>query len=175
MTSSSSSSLNMSSEANLDDKVDFLMTKVSSIPLKNLGDLRVYPTPTYLSTHTLFDMLQKALEDIGMSGREIFDVLRIVAAVLKLGNVEFVPTTNMDGTEGCAVSNDYGNEQRRGGQGDRLRAACCRGIFHATYYPPLSNIPAQSGISWTIFAICDPKEMHFQISFSRIDSVGQFR
>lgn len=31
MTSSSSSSLNMSSEANLDDKVDFLMTKVSSL------------------------------------------------------------------------------------------------------------------------------------------------
>ena len=41
MTSSSSSSLNMSSEANLDDKVDFLMTKVSSIPSKNMGDLRV--------------------------------------------------------------------------------------------------------------------------------------
>ena len=55
---------------------------------------------------------QKALEDIGLSGREIFDVFRIVAGILKLGNVEFVPTTNMDGTEGCAVSNDYGNEQR---------------------------------------------------------------
>ena len=81
-----------------------------------MGDLRVYPTPTYLSAHTLFDILQKALEDIGMTGREIFDVLRIVAGVLKMGNVEFVPTTNMDGTEGCAVSNDYGNEQRRGGQ-----------------------------------------------------------
>ena len=47
-----------------------------------------------------------------MGGREIFDVFRIVAGILKLGNVEFVPTTNMDGTEGCAVSNDYGNEQR---------------------------------------------------------------
>ena len=76
-----------------------------------MGDTRVYPT--YLSAHTLFDILQKALEDIGMSGREIFDVFRIVAGVLKLGNVEFVPTTNMDGTEGCAVSNDYGNEGRR--------------------------------------------------------------
>lgn len=65
-------------------------------------------------------LFQKALEDIGMSGREIFDVFRIVAGILKLGNVEFVPTTNMDGTEGCAVSNDYGNEQigRGGERGD---------------------------------------------------------
>ena len=72
-----------------------------------------------------------------MSGREIFDVFRIVASVLKLGNVEFVPTTNMDGTEGCAVSNDYGNEFRWEEEGGRLGklkrnhrvAACC----------PLSN------------------------------------
>ena len=77
-----------------------------------------------------------------MSGREIFDVLRIVAGVLKLGNVEFVPTTNMDGTEGCAVSNDYGNEQRRGGQEICLRSACSRGPFHATYHPLLFTIPA---------------------------------
>ena len=53
-------------------------------------------------------VFQKALEDIGMSGREIFDVFRIVAGVLKLGNVEFVPTTNMDGTEGCGIANEYG-------------------------------------------------------------------
>ena len=31
-----------------------------------------------------------------------------VGAVLKLGNITFVPTTNMDGTEGCVISNDYG-------------------------------------------------------------------
>ena len=65
-------------------------------------------------------VFQKALEDIGMGGREIFDVFRIVAGILKLGNVEFVPTTNMDGTEGCAVSNDYGNEQRRNRREGRL-------------------------------------------------------
>ena len=38
MTSSSSSSLNMSSEANLDDKVDFLMTKVSSMLSEDKND-----------------------------------------------------------------------------------------------------------------------------------------
>ena len=31
-----------------------------------------------------------------------------VGAVLKLGNISFVPATNMDGTEGCAITNDYG-------------------------------------------------------------------
>ena len=36
------------------------------------------------------------------------DIFRIMAAILKLGNVNFIPTTNMDGTEGCAISNDYG-------------------------------------------------------------------
>ena len=30
-----------------------------------------------------------------------------MAAVLKLGNVNFVPMTNIDGTEGCRVENEY--------------------------------------------------------------------
>ena len=52
------------------------------------------------------------MEDVGFSTAEIHEVLRIVAAILKLGNVNFVPTTNMDGTEGCALSNDYGERER---------------------------------------------------------------
>ena len=48
------------------------------------------------------------MEDLGMSVSEISDVFRVVAAVLKLGNLCFVTTTNMDGTEGCIISNDYG-------------------------------------------------------------------
>ena len=51
-------------------------------------------------------MLQKALEDLGLRGDEICDILKIVAAVLKLGNIQFVPTTNMDGTEGCSIANE---------------------------------------------------------------------
>ncbi len=56
-----------------------------------------------------FLMTRKAMEDLGLGADEVLDVFRVVAAVLKLGNLEFVPTTNMDGTDGCAVSNDYGN------------------------------------------------------------------
>ncbi len=38
------------------------------------------------------------------------DIWRIVAAILKLGNIQFIPTTNMDGTEGCTIANDYGKK-----------------------------------------------------------------
>ena len=48
------------------------------------------------------------MEDLGFSLEEIHDIFRVIAAILKLGNINFVPTTNMDGTEGCAISNDYG-------------------------------------------------------------------
>ena len=48
------------------------------------------------------------MEDLGFGEEEIHDIFRIISAVLKLGNLCFVPTTNMDGTEGCAISNDYG-------------------------------------------------------------------
>ena len=48
------------------------------------------------------------MEDLGFTPDEIIDIFRILSAVLKLGNINFVPTTNMDGTDGCAISNDYG-------------------------------------------------------------------
>ena len=31
----------------------------------------------------------------------------MIAVVLKLGNLTFLPTTNIDGTEGCEISNEY--------------------------------------------------------------------
>ena len=48
------------------------------------------------------------MEDIGLRTDEICDIFKIVASVLKLGNLQFVPTTNMDGTEGCGIANEYG-------------------------------------------------------------------
>ena len=42
------------------------------------------------------------------SGEEVHGIFKVISAILKLGNLNFVPTTNMDGTEGCAISNDYG-------------------------------------------------------------------
>lgn len=75
-------------------------------------------TYVYESVHqewTIFRFYapQKALEDLGMSPDEILQVFRLVASILKLGNLNFVPTTNMDGTEGCGVSNDYGNNETK--------------------------------------------------------------
>lgn len=51
--------------------------------------------------------IQKAMEDLGFGTEEINDILKIISAILKLGNLNFVPTTNMDGTEGCSIANDY--------------------------------------------------------------------
>lgn len=45
---------------------------------------------------------------MGLPPEEIFNVLKVVASVLKLGNISFIPTNNIDGTEGCTISNDYG-------------------------------------------------------------------
>lgn len=52
--------------------------------------------------------LQKSLETLGFSPDEILSVFKTLSAVIKIGNLIFVPTTNIDGTEGCHVSNEYG-------------------------------------------------------------------
>jgi len=54
-----------------------------------------------------FLITKKAMEDLCLRGEEICDILKVVSAVLKLGNLRFVPTTNMDGTEGCSIANEY--------------------------------------------------------------------
>lgn len=59
-----------------------------------------------INMHELF--LQRALETLGFSQEDIVNVFKIVASVLKLGNIGFIPTNNIDGTEGCTINNDYG-------------------------------------------------------------------
>lgn len=53
-------------------------------------------------------VLQKALESVGFSAEDIINIFRIVAAVLKLGNLIFSPVSNIDGTDGCSINNEYG-------------------------------------------------------------------
>lgn len=48
------------------------------------------------------------MDILGFSHEETVNVMKIIAAVLKLGNLTFLPSSNIDGTEGCAISNDYG-------------------------------------------------------------------
>lgn len=52
--------------------------------------------------------LQKSLEILGFSQEDILSIFKIIAVVLKLGNLLFIPITNIDGTEGCEISNEYG-------------------------------------------------------------------
>jgi len=56
-------------------------------------------------------MLQTAMEVLGFTNDDVINVMKILAAVLKLGNLTFLPSSNIDGTEGCAISNDYGTYQ----------------------------------------------------------------
>jgi myosin I len=51
---------------------------------------------------------KKSLEVLGFTIDEILSVFKIIAVVLKLGNLNFIPITNIDGTEGCEITNDYG-------------------------------------------------------------------
>lgn len=53
---------------------------------------------------------QRSLEVIGFNQDEIFSIFTILAVVLKLGNLMFIPTTNIDGSEGCEISNEYGTD-----------------------------------------------------------------
>ena len=66
------------------------------------------PDPVQYLMHSFVKILQKALDDLDFSGEEVHGIFKVISAILKLGNLNFVPTTNMDGTEGCAISNDYG-------------------------------------------------------------------
>ncbi|XP_065371368.1 unconventional myosin-Ib [Calliphora vicina] len=56
---------------------------------------------------TNFHYTKKSLEVLGLSCDEINAIFRVIAVVLKLGNFIFVPVTNIDGTEGCQISNIY--------------------------------------------------------------------
>lgn len=52
--------------------------------------------------------LQYGFEMLGLSDPEIINIFKIVSSILKLGNLNIVPTNNIDGTEGSIVTNDYG-------------------------------------------------------------------
>ncbi|KAJ9580439.1 hypothetical protein L9F63_024375, partial [Diploptera punctata] len=54
-----------------------------------------------------FQITKRALETLGFSQEDIVNVFKVVACVLKLGNIGFIPTNNIDGTEGCTINNDY--------------------------------------------------------------------
>jgi len=53
-------------------------------------------------------ILQYGFEMMGLSELEIISIFKIISSILKLGNLNLVPTNNIDGTEGCIITNDYG-------------------------------------------------------------------
>lgn len=83
-----------------DDRHNFTYTKVCSSCF--ISSIEYYNL-TFLN-------LQKSLETLGLNAEEIQSIFKIIAIVIKLGNLIFVPMTNIDGTEGCQVSNEYGSK-----------------------------------------------------------------
>lgn len=65
-------------------------------------------TQTESEDKNLFMYTRTALEILGFTIEEVVNIFRIIAVVLKLGNLRFVPFNNIDGTEGCVIDNDYG-------------------------------------------------------------------
>lgn len=66
------------------------------------------PTQADEEDRKLFMYTRSALDVLGFCVEEIVSIFQIVAVVLKLGNLNFVPCNNIDDTEGCAIDNDYG-------------------------------------------------------------------
>lgn len=56
----------------------------------------------------LFIYTKSALNILGFSNEKVVDIFRIIAVILKLGNLQFVPCNNIDGTDGCVICNEYG-------------------------------------------------------------------
>ncbi|KAF7273349.1 hypothetical protein GWI33_013937 [Rhynchophorus ferrugineus] len=65
------------------------------------------PSTTEEDDKKLFVYTKGALEVLGFAPTDIIDIFRVLAVILKLGNLQFVPCNNIDGTDGCSISNDY--------------------------------------------------------------------
>ncbi|ESP02895.1 hypothetical protein LOTGIDRAFT_212414 [Lottia gigantea] len=50
-----------------------------------------------------FRIVKNGMEIIGFSSEEINHVFKLVSTILKLGNIQFTPRVNEDGTDGCDI------------------------------------------------------------------------
>jgi len=48
------------------------------------------------------------MEVLGFTTDEVTALFQLVAAILKLGNVQFQHRSNIDGTDGCRLTNEEG-------------------------------------------------------------------
>ncbi|CAL4123004.1 unnamed protein product, partial [Meganyctiphanes norvegica] len=79
---------------------------------RNLENYRLLRSTRHSPAETLDDrteyhITKRALDALDISSFEQMEIFKLVAAVLKLGNLSFSPVNNIDGTEGCALDNQY--------------------------------------------------------------------
>ncbi|XP_074601983.1 myosin 95E [Brevipalpus obovatus] len=80
---------------------------------RNLDSYEILKDPCHTDLIESFDDKDKfsdtrtSLAIIGFTAEEIICIFCIIASVLKLGNIQFLPRANIDGTEGCSLINEY--------------------------------------------------------------------
>nr|CAB3264154.1 unconventional myosin-Ib-like [Phallusia mammillata] len=79
---------------------------LKKLKLENTGDLEYVNTKDCTSDDsTSFKQVLNAFDVIGFSRKEVDNVLQLVAAVMKLGNVQFRSISGKNGLENCVVKN----------------------------------------------------------------------
>lgn len=86
-----------------EEKQNFLATKVV-LAFSNRMPVFTIPNPK----SDWKNILQASLESLNFNQELIVDIFKIISAILKLGNLSFISVTNIDGTEGCSISNEPG-------------------------------------------------------------------
>lgn len=85
---------------------------------RNVEHYTILQTEGNQSTQTdeedrkLFIYTKSALEVLGFTVNDIVDIFRVIAVVLKLGNIQFVPCNNIDGTDGSNINNEFGKAKQ---------------------------------------------------------------
>lgn len=56
-------------------------------------------------------LIQNAVKELTFSTEEMEEIFKILAIILKIGNIKFQFNVNFDGTTGCSIQDEYGKQK----------------------------------------------------------------